>query len=102
MDVAVRKGLTRESVAESAARRDEPEWLRRRRAAAWDLFEAAPWPDASQEAWRRVDLSRVKLAEYLPYAPADPERPDAAEQLPPSLRPAAWRSSTTPRGRTRT
>ncbi len=83
MQVATERGLGAEAVAALSARRNEPEWLRQRRQAAWALFEAAPMPDASDEEWRRVDLSALNLDAYAAYAPAG----GGLDAMPASLRP---------------
>ncbi len=42
----------------------EPEWLRQARLAAWQTFEAAPWPNYSEETWRRTRLTGFKVENY--------------------------------------
>lgn len=39
---------------------NEPEWLRQARLAAWETFSATPWPDYSEETWRRTRLTGFK------------------------------------------
>ncbi len=43
---------------------NEPEWLRQTRGAAWETFEATPWPDYTEETWRRTRLTGFKLGHY--------------------------------------
>ena len=43
---------------------NEPNWLREKRQAAWDLFQEIPLPTTSDEAWRRTDLRRVKWDKF--------------------------------------
>jgi len=51
--------LTRADVEALSARYAEPEWLRRRRLAAWDVYESLPMPTTSDEAWRRTDYRAI-------------------------------------------
>jgi Fe-S cluster assembly protein SufD len=48
------------------AERDEPKWLQERRRAAFDHFQAAPWPTLRDEAWRRTDIRALKLDRFTP------------------------------------
>lgn len=57
----------------------EPEWLRERRAHAWDVYGRTPMPTTRLEEWRYTDLSK-KLdldALRLSDAEAAPDDPDA-------------------------
>jgi Fe-S cluster assembly protein SufD len=68
-----------------SARYDEPEWLRQCRLAAWETFEATPWPTYKEETWRRTRLTGFKLADFgLPVAEAAPVA--ARDALPEELR----------------
>jgi len=49
------------SIAELAAGRKEPDWLRERRQEAWKTYEALPVPTLKDEAWRRTDLRRMPV-----------------------------------------
>ncbi len=42
----------------------EPQWLTENRQAAWNNFEAAAWPQRSEEDWMRSDLRGFKLDRY--------------------------------------
>ena len=77
--------LTRAAVEELSARRDEPDWLLRRRLEAWRLFEEAPAPDPLSEEWKRIDTSRLTLEGLAPFAPARATVDDLAA-LPRELR----------------
>src|SRR5690606_30008303 len=46
----------------------EPDWLLEKRLAAWQLFEALPWPKPTDEAWRRTRLTGVELDKFQPVA----------------------------------
>jgi len=64
---------------------NEPEWLRQARMAAWETFEATPWPTYKEETWRRTRLTGFQLEDFgLP----EPPRMSYAsrEELPESLR----------------
>lgn len=51
----------------------EPSWLVEARLQAWEQFEAAKWPDRTQEDWMRSDLRSFKLDRYgLPGAQGTP------------------------------
>ena len=63
-------GLSLEAVTALSEWQAEPSWLRALRRQAWETFESVPWPDASQEEWRRVNLKGLQLEEYAPYLPA--------------------------------
>lgn len=43
---------------------DEPTWLGDSRKAAWSAFQAADWPNRTQEDWMRSDLRGFKLDKY--------------------------------------
>ncbi len=49
--------LSREAV--DAVSAGEPEWLRERRAHAWEVYERTPMPTTKLEEWRYTDLSRT-------------------------------------------
>jgi Fe-S cluster assembly protein SufD len=61
--------FTRDQVEILTAARDEAEWLRAGRAAAYEAFAAEPMPDTRPEAWRYtpirdlLDLAKLELAE---------------------------------------
>lgn len=42
---------------------NEPQWLRERRLAAWELYDSLPMPSTSDEEWRRTDYRRIKWDE---------------------------------------
>jgi Fe-S cluster assembly protein SufD len=52
--------------------RREPAWMREMRAEAGARMEAMSWPTASDDEWRRTDVSRLDLSSYMagPAAPA--------------------------------
>ncbi len=51
----VTEALNREAVEGRTA--GEPDWMRERRAHAWDLYERTPMPTTRLEEWRYTDLS---------------------------------------------
>jgi Fe-S cluster assembly protein SufD len=66
-----RRGFTEEAVRELLARRNEPDWLRERRIAAWELYTELPMPTRQDEEWRRTDLRSLHLDDIEPYAEGD-------------------------------
>jgi Fe-S cluster assembly protein SufD len=52
--------LNAESVADLAARADEPAFLAERRARAWAFAAKTPFPTRVEELWRRTDISGLK------------------------------------------
>src|SRR5579863_2895431 len=75
-----RRGFTEEALQDLMARREEPEWLRERRLAAWRAYEAMPMPGRTDEEWRRTDLSRLRLGEVRPF----PQEGTTGESLVPA------------------
>lgn len=67
-----RRGFTEEAVAELIAGRNEPEWVRERRLAAWQTYQQIPMPTRQDEEWRRTDLRALKLDEVAPQAGGAP------------------------------
>lgn len=61
-------GLTRESVEQLSATKNEPAWMLDRRLEAWRVFESLPMPSRSDEAWRQTDIRALKLDKLVPYA----------------------------------
>ena len=43
---------------------NEPEWIRQARRQAWETFEATPWPDYTEETWRRTRLTGFNLENF--------------------------------------
>lgn len=64
-------GFTIDSVRQLSAARKEPDWLLERRLHAWQVFEDLPMPTRQDEEWRRTDISKLRLNELAPFAPAD-------------------------------
>ena len=69
-------GLAVADVEALSEHNNEPQWLRERRLAAWELYESLPMPSTSDEAWRRTDYRRIKWREagrlIMPFALAVP------------------------------
>lgn len=51
-----------------ARARCEPDWLRERRLAAWDVYVRIPLPSTKLEEWRYTDIKRVLQLEALELA----------------------------------
>ena len=64
-------GLTRRAVDDVADAQHEPDWLRERRCAAWDVYEATPDPGRSEEEWRRTDLRWLQWKSLTPTLPEE-------------------------------
>jgi len=64
-------GLTRESVQQISASKNEPGWMLERRLAAWQIFDSLPMPSRQDEQWRRTDIGKLKLDLLTPYTEAD-------------------------------
>ncbi|MDZ7781138.1 MAG: Fe-S cluster assembly protein SufD [Gemmatimonadota bacterium] len=67
--------------------RGEPEWLRERRAHAWDVYERTPLPTTKLEEWRYTDLKRKLDLDALRLSEAE-AAPDDPEAWPERLRKA--------------
>jgi Fe-S cluster assembly protein SufD len=52
------------AVAAIGERFREPTWLRQAREAAWETFQATPWPTYTEETWRRTRLTGFDLANF--------------------------------------
>jgi Fe-S cluster assembly protein SufD len=76
------KGFTREAVEELSDRRNEPQWLRTRRLAAWEAYLALPMPTRTDEEWRRTDLRDLPLDAVMPYTPEFTSRAASRADLP--------------------
>ena len=57
-------GISRDAVARLSERLGEPEWLRERRLAAWQSFEATPTPLMTDEEWRRTDIRKLDFGSF--------------------------------------
>ncbi|MCB0131129.1 MAG: hypothetical protein KDD78_09780, partial [Caldilineaceae bacterium] len=65
------RGFNEETVRAVSAARNEPAWMLEFRLAAWQQFEATPWPKATDESWRRTRLTGFKLENFQPVAMPD-------------------------------
>jgi Fe-S cluster assembly protein SufD len=59
-------GFTESAFESFLKDRDEPDWLRRRRREAFEIFRAKPWPSSRDEEWRRTDIRSLKLDAFGP------------------------------------
>jgi Fe-S cluster assembly protein SufD len=69
---APRLALTRETVEYLAEHRQEPDWLRRIRLDAFEVFERLPMPDQRTEGWRRTSLNGLPRLDSVSPVPAVP------------------------------
>jgi len=64
-------GFTREAVEDLSRRKQEPAWLLEKRLAAWAVFESLPWPQRTDEEWRRTDFKALKFDKLAPFVFSD-------------------------------
>ena len=69
---ATAPAITSEAIRERSSQDSEPEWLLKRRLAAWQVFEAMSMPNPLEEEWRRTDISGLDLEVLLSLSRADP------------------------------
>ncbi|MCX6044841.1 MAG: Fe-S cluster assembly protein SufD [Chloroflexi bacterium] len=75
-------GFNEETVRAASAAKNEPTWMLDKRLAAWQLFEAMPWPKATDEPWRRTRLTGFNLNKFQPFAtPAPVEQAGVSAQI---------------------
>jgi Fe-S cluster assembly protein SufD len=72
-------GFSREAVAALSARKGEPAWMQELRLQAWEAYERLPMPSRRDEAWRRTDLSSLRLEQVVPWL--DEASGDAARTI---------------------
>jgi Fe-S cluster assembly protein SufD len=84
-DVRRLGAMTAGRILEGSRRAGEPEFLQRRRAAAWEHWERTPFPARTEELWRRTDITGFAWDQVLPGRDPHP-RVDVAEALPELLR----------------
>jgi Fe-S cluster assembly protein SufD len=77
--------LNQGEIAALSKRAEEPEFLARRRAAAWAHCEKTPFPARTEELWRRTDIRSLSWDQVLATRGPHPVVGAAAE-LPASLR----------------
>ncbi len=68
LTAATQTGFSRDAVEEFSASRNEPAWVRDARLAAWATYESLPFPQRTDEEWRRTDLRGLKLDRLTPFA----------------------------------
>lgn len=61
-------GFSREAVEALSHWKQEPDWVREARLAAWDIYESLPMPKRTDEEWRRTDIRTLKLDVLKPFA----------------------------------
>jgi Fe-S cluster assembly protein SufD len=55
--------ISREDVVSRLDAIEAPDWLRKQRLAAWEHYEAIPFPTTSDEPWRRTDIHSMPAEE---------------------------------------
>ena len=79
------RALGRDTVLETGGA--DPEWLKVRRAEAWDVYVATPLPSTRSEEWRYTDLARMLPMDGLVPGSADGVAPGApVPEIPEGLR----------------
>jgi len=79
-EVTVRGKITRDMVEELSRIRGEPDWMRRLRLRALEMFERQPWPN-----WLPIEGS-IDLESLVLYAKPTVERARSWDELPRELR----------------
>ena len=79
------RGFRRESLRALIASRHEPAWMRKQRQEAWRVLESTPFPQTTDEPWRRTDIKAMPIDQFSPVA----KSPSAAGAL--KSIPADWR-----------
>lgn len=71
-ETAITRGFNRETFDAFVQSREEPAWLRERRATAWARFEELPLPSQRDEEWMRTDIRLFRLDKFAvpPESPA--------------------------------
>jgi Fe-S cluster assembly protein SufD len=59
-------GNSADAVVELSRLKGEPEWLRQRRLESWELYQRIPMPTLKDEEWRRTDIRRLRIDEFIP------------------------------------
>ena len=63
-------GFSRDAVERLSRMKNEPEWLRERRRAAFATYERLPLPTRAERVWKYTDVSRLNFDAFTPYAAA--------------------------------
>ncbi len=79
------KGFSREAVEELSHRRNEPEWLLKKRLEAWAQYEEMPMPNRKDEEWRRTDIRDLPIDEVAPFGEFT-SRLSSRDELPESVK----------------
>lgn len=61
-------GFSRDAVEALSRLKNEPDWLRERRLAAFANFERLPLPTRAERVWKYTDVSRLNFDAFTPYA----------------------------------
>lgn len=77
-----------DTVARLSERSGEPAMLADRRRAAFERFEALPWPDQTAEEWHNTDIRSLDIERFDPFPPAHAPV-NALEDLPEEVRAVA-------------
>ena len=67
VETTIATGFTSTAVERLSTAKNEPDWVRDWRLAAWETFESLPWPKRTDEEWRRTDFKALKLDRLAPF-----------------------------------
>ena len=79
------KGFSRDAVEELSHRRNEPDWLLKKRLQAWAQYEEMPMPMRTDEEWRRTDIRDLPIDDVAPFGEFS-SRLSSRDQLPESVK----------------
>ncbi len=96
-ETAALLGPSAAAVEVLSASKDEPDWMRDKRRAAWQLSTELAIPSGSEEEWRRTDLRGFKWERYHPLPPSLPLA-NSRETVPAALAPHLGLPETTTGG----
>ncbi len=85
-ETAALLGPSAEAVEALSASKQEPDWMRDKRLAAWRQSDELSMPSGKEEEWRRTDLRGLKWETYHPLPPQIPLY-DSRTSLPEALTP---------------
>ncbi len=83
-ELATRTGINQAGYA-LVTSRQEPDWVRARRAAAWRAFNDLPWPSQRDEEWMRTDVRGLRLDKFRWDCLESAAQPSIIPDLPEAL-----------------
>ncbi len=84
-----KQNLSEESIVRLSEALGEPEWMRKMRLAAWELYQRMPMPHHKEEPWRRFPVRRIPAPERTRFlAETAPSQAPSFSDLPAAYRAA--------------